>query len=291
MQTPRTTDAVSASEGAAGNGAPHLSQRFFWYSERMLAEPTTSTLPAAGRRYNFSDGDIIMADNDSKYVLRVRDRAEEERPREKMVKFGPQDLSLSELVAVILGVGTKKEEVMAMAQRMLREYGERALLRETSPVRLSAALDIPLAKACQLVACFEIGRRFYENRGGKPVEVRTARQAYMHLRGMADMQKEQLRALYLNSRYQVIHEEIVSVGSLTANIVHPREVYQPAIEHGAAAIIVAHNHPSGSLEATQADIDVTRQLGASGALLGIELLDHLIITAETYVSIIGDTHD
>lgn len=105
------------------------------------------------------------------------------------------------------------------------------------------------------------------------------------------MQKEQLRALYLNSRYQVIHEEIVSVGSLTANIVHPREVFQPSIEFGAAAVIVAHNHPSGSLEPTSADIDVTRQLGASGALLGIELLDHLIITTDSYISIIGDAHE
>jgi DNA repair protein RadC len=251
----------------------------------MLYEAATVPEP-----YAMTDTDTILTDGDSPYLMRVRDRAEEDRPREKLITYGSGALTVAELVAIVLGVGTKKEEVMAMAHRILKEYGERAMVHETNPVHLAEALDIPLTKACQLVASFEIGRRFYENRGGKPVEVRTAGQAYQHLRGMAEMQKEQLRALYLNSRYQVIHEEIVSVGSLTANIVHPREVFQPAIEHGAAAIIVAHNHPSGSLEPTRADIDVTLQLGASGALLGIELLDHLIITDESYISIIGEAH-
>jgi DNA repair protein RadC len=174
---------------------------------------------------------------------------------------------------------------MSMAYRILSEYGERAIMEETNPQILSESLQIPVAKACQLVACFEIGRRFYEKRAGKPVAVRTAAQAYQHLKGMADMQKEQLRALYLSSRYQVMHEEVVSVGSLTANIVHPREVFQPAVEYGAVAVIIAHNHPSGSLEPTDADLEVTAQLQACGNLLGIELLDHLIITGEHYSSI------
>ena len=100
------------------------------------------------------------------------------------------------------------------------------------------------------------------------------------------MKKEQLRGLYLNSRYQVIHEEVISVGSLTSNIVHPREVFQPAIEHGAVAVIIAHNHPSGSLEPTMADHEVTDRLLTAGKLLGIDVLDHLIITDENYVSIL-----
>jgi DNA repair protein RadC len=205
-----------------------------------------------------------------------------------MLAHGPKDLSLAELVAILLGTGTRREEVMSMAYRILREYGERAIMEETNPLHLSEALDIPVSKASQLVASFEIGRRFYESRAGKPVVVRTAAQAYQHLKGMADLQKEQLRALYLNSRYQVVHEETVSVGSLTANIVHPREIFQPAIEYGAAAVIVAHNHPSGLLEPTEADRDVTHQLRACGVLLGIELLDHLIITGEHYLSIMED---
>ena len=118
--------------------------------------------------------------------------------------------------------------------------------------------------------------------------VRTAAQAFEHLKGMGHLQKEQLRGLYLNSRFQVIHEEIISIGSLTANIVHPREVFQPALEYGAVAVIVAHNHPSGFLEPTEADIEATDQLFEAGRVLGVELLDHLIIAGDTYKSCGGE---
>lgn len=239
-------------------------------------------------QYSFRDSDVLHTEADTPYVLRVRDLADEDRPREKLMRYGPEELSLAEIVAILLSVGTRKEEVMSMARRILKEYGERALVRETNPRHLAETLQIPLTKACQLVASFELGRRFYESRAGKPVVVRTAKQAYEHLQGMRNLQKEQLRALYLNSRYQVIHEEVVSVGSLTANIVHPREVFQPAIEYGAVAVIVAHNHPSGSLEPTLADIEVTEQLVAGGKLLGIELLDHLIIVDDTFITMLGD---
>ncbi len=229
--------------------------------------PPLRTRPRARQRtdlptYEVPDHDVVMTETDTPYVLRVRDLSEDERPREKLIRYGPEELSLAEIVAILLGVGTRKEEVMSMAKRVLKEYGERAIVHETNPLHLSETLQIPLAKACQLVASFELGRRFYERRAGRPVVVRTAKQAYEHLQGMRDLQKEQLRALYLNSRYRVIHEEVVSVGSLTANIVHPREVFQPAIEYGAVAVIIAHNHPSGSLEATAADMEVTAQLVA-----------------------------
>jgi DNA repair protein RadC len=102
---------------------------------------------------------------------------------------------------------------------------------------------------------------------------------------MGTSRKEQLRGLYLNSRYQLIHDEVISIGSLTSNIVHPREVFQPAIERGAVALIIAHNHPSGVLEPTTADINVTEQLISAGKVLGIELLDHLIIAKSKYISI------
>jgi DNA repair protein RadC len=103
---------------------------------------------------------------------------------------------------------------------------------------------------------------------------------------MGHLQKEQLRGIYLNSRYEVVHEEIISVGSLTANIVHPREVFQPALEYSAVAVIVAHNHPSGSLEPTEDDMLATEQLSAAGKVLGIDLLDHLVIAGDTYTSLV-----
>lgn len=238
----------------------------------------------SAREYALVDHDVVSGE-DTRYILRVRDMEPDDKPREKLTKYGPSVLSMSELVAVLWGVGTRKEDVLEMSRRALKEYGERAILYETSPVKLAETLDIPLGKAQQLIASLELGRRYYDKRGDRPVYVRTAHQAWEYLRNMGTLQKEQLRGLYLNSRYQLVHEETISVGSLTANIVHPREVFQPAIERGAVAVIVAHNHPSGDLEPTQADIEVTDQLRAGGAILGIELLDHLIITRDTYRSL------
>lgn len=235
--------------------------------------------------YRVSDNDVML--DDAEYELRVKDLPSEERPREKMLQQGAGVLSQAELVAVLWGVGTRKEDVLTMAQRTLQEYGERAILTARKPSELAETLSIPLNKACQLVAAFELGRRAYATgRTGRPIEVRTPRQAYYYFRDMGLNSKEQLRGIYLGSRHQVVHDEIISIGSLTSNIVHPREVFQPAVERGAVAVIIAHNHPSGSLEPSQADVEVTRQLIAAGQILGIDLLDHLIITAAGHQSIL-----
>jgi DNA repair protein RadC len=237
-------------------------------------------------RYAVKDRDLIFAENNAEYVLRLRDLDENDRPREKMLDQGPAALSVAELVSILWGVGNQKEDVLAMARRTLREYGERAIVNELNPQRLSVAAGIPLIKACQIVASLELGRRFYARQpSGQPVHIRNAKQAYQHLRDIGHGKKEQLRGLYLNSRYQVVHDEVISVGSLTSNIVHPREVFQPAIEHGAIAVILAHNHPSGKVEPTMADIHITEQLIAAGKVLGIELLDHLVVTATKHISI------
>ena len=244
----------------------------------------TSSKPKA---YQLADHDLVI--DDEHYVLRVRDMPLEDKPREKLQKYGPSVLSMAELVAILWGVGTRKEDVLAMSRRILKEYGEKAILHETDPEKVAEALMIPQNKAYQLVAGIELGRRFFEKRGERPVFVRTAGQAYHYLSSMGSLKKEELRGLYLNSRYQLIHEETISVGSLTANIVHPREVFQPAIEHGAVAVIIAHNHPSGDLTPTPADQEVTSQLRAAGTILGIDLLDHLIITNNSYRSLTEHT--
>lgn len=250
----------------------------------MMSTMSTATLT----RYSMRDMDTIMGEGETRYVMRVKDLADEDKPREKLLALGPKDLAVAELVAILLGVGTKKEEVMTMANRILREYGERAIVNELNPQRLADTLQIPLPKACQIVASFELGRRFFEKRSGKAVFVSTAQQAFDYLKDMGQMKKEQLRGLYLNSRYRVIHEEVISVGSMTSNIVHPREVFQPAIEYGAAAVIIAHNHPSGKLEATYNDLEVTERLLVASKILGIDLLDHLVIAADHYDSLIDN---
>jgi len=239
---------------------------------------------AAPPRYKLKDNDLIMQEPGSSYVLRFRDIPDEDKPREKLLKSGPHNLSVAELMSIVLGVGTSKEDVLSMARRITREYGEKALLNEVNPELLANALDIPLTKACQVVASFEMGRRYFSKQRGV-VYIRQSKQAYDYLKDMGNLRKEQLRGLYLNSRYQVIHEEVISIGSLTANIVHPREVFQPAVEHGAIAVILTHNHPSGRVNPTQADIEVTQQLVKAGTILGIDVVDHLIITETRHVSL------
>ena len=240
--------------------------------------------------YRITDHDRIVGESNQDYVLRIRDLADADKPREKLVSIGPQALSVAELVAVLWGVGSKKEDVLAMAHRTVREYGEHAMGNVLNAERLAETADIPLSKASQVIAGFELGRRYFATAAGRPVHVRNAKQAFQYLKAMGHLQKEQLRGLYLNSRYQIIYDEVISVGSLTSNIVHPREVFHPAIERGAAAVIIAHNHPSGSLEPTLADLQVTEQLDVAGDILGIELLDHLVIAGDRFISIRENHH-
>jgi len=244
-------------------------------------------MTTASITYTVPDHDTLLHDLAAPYVLRVRDMPRQDRPREKMLAVGAVNLTQAELLAVLWGVGTRSEEVSAMARRILHEYGERALLHQARPDDLATALNIPVTKACQLSAALELGRRAYATeRNGEPVQVRTPEQAYHYFKLMGGLAKEQLHGLYLTSQYQVIHHEVISIGSLTSNVVHPREVFQPAISRGAVAVIVAHNHPSGSLVPSDADLEVTRQLMEAGKILGIELLDHLIVIRQGYCSVL-----
>lgn len=243
---------------------------------------------ATQTKYKLNIDDLILDNPEKKYVLKVKDLAEEDKPREKLISMGPGALTSPELLAIVLAVGTKKEEVMSMSSRIMKEYGAKTIALQTSPKSIEKEFNIPLTKACQIVACFELGRRFFQKSNKGAVTLRTAKQTFEYLKDMGDLSKEYLRGIYLNSHYRVIHDEVISVGSLTANIVHPREVFKPAIERSAAALIIAHNHPSGSIKPTLSDIEITEQLIKSGKILGIELLDHVIIAKNKFFSIPAD---
>ena len=221
--------------------------------------------------YSIQD-DGVLTTGDAGYILKVRDMASDEKPREKMQKYGSANLNLAELIAIVLGTGTRKEEVMAMSKRIIKEYGEKALLSAKDPQKLADLLDIPIGKASQIVASFEIGRRFYQTKNGMPSSIRNAGQAYEYFKSMAELPKEVFKGIYLNSHYQVICDETI---------------FAPALERGAVAIIVAHNHPSGSLTPTEADIIVTDQLVAASKVMGVDVLDHIIVSQKGYASIIN----
>ncbi len=219
------------------------------------------------------------------YVYKLRDLPEAEKPREKLLTRGLSSLSIAELIAIILNTGTVKEDVLAMSSRIIREYGEKSFSSFENPQQLSAQLDIPIGKACQIVASSELGRRFYKRRGGRMVSIRNAKELSAYVRDMHDLPKEHLRGIYLNNHHQVVHDEVLSMGTLDANIIHPREVFKPALEYGAAAVILVHNHPSGFVTASTSDIEITKQIIEAGKIMGIALIDHVVVGKGKHASV------
>jgi len=250
----------------------------------------TKTIEKIQSPYVIRDTDLIMGvpAGERKYVLRVRDLPVDDKPREKLVQQGPEALSIHELLAIILVTGTTKEGVLEMSHRVLREYGEKAIIAERSPEKLAAEMDIPLNKACQIVAVGELGRRFYEKNASGFSVIRSAKDVYDHVKDMHNLPKEYLRGLYLNTHNQIIHDEVISIGTINSNIVHPREVFRPAVEYNAVAIVLVHNHPSGVSEPSEQDVEITNQLVQAGKIMGVHVLDHVIITKDAYKSIAAE---
>lgn len=237
-------------------------------------------------KFYIQEPHLLWLDNsDQAYILRVRDMSPEEKPREKLMKHGPGVLTTAELLAVLLNTGTKKEEVLTMSARIIKEYGEMSVMSETDANRLAKNLDIPLGKATQIIACVELGRRFFMKNSVNAPIIRTPREVYEYVKDMGKLTKEHLRGIYLNTHYKVIHDEVIAIGTIDANITHPREVFSPALEYSASAVILVHNHPSGSVAPSAADIAITEQLISAGLLLGIDLVDHIIITKDAFASI------
>jgi DNA repair protein RadC len=219
------------------------------------------------------------------YPLTIHDLPSEEKPREKLAQSGPEALSIKELLAVVLVTGTTKENILDMSNRLIRDYGERSILAERDPNKLSQDMDIPLVKACQIVACGELGRRFYDRTESGFVTIRNAKDVFDYLQDMRNLPKEHLRGIYLNSHNRILRDEVISIGTVNSNMIHAREVFRPAIECNAAALILAHNHPSGESAPSKEDEDITKDLVQAGKILGISILDHVIITKDSFASV------
>lgn len=241
----------------------------------------TYSIPNLDRLMSIDQGVV----GERQYAYKLRDLPEADKPREKMIAHGPGGLSIVELVAVILNTGTVREDVLSMSSRIIREYGEKSFASFDDPKKMSDELDIPIVKACQIVASSELGRRFYKKAGGRGVSVRNAKDVSAYVRDMHDLPKEYLRGIYLNNHHKVVHDEVLSMGTLDANLIHPREVFKPALEYGASAVILVHNHPSGVVTPSASDIDITKQLIEAGRIMGISLVDHVIVGKGKYVSV------
>ena len=209
----------------------------------------------------------------------------EERPRERLMKNGPSSLSNSELLAIILRTGNKKEDVITLSNKLFNKYNIKKLSR-TSPTKLKKSLGIGDAKACQVSACFELGRRLAQFKEPRKIQIKNAKDlAKILIPEMSSLKKEHLIGIYLNTKKEIIKTETIFIGSLNESVVHPREIFQIALEESAAAIIIAHNHPSGNPSPSGMDVQITKELAKSGEILGIPLLDHIVIGDKKYTSL------
>lgn len=208
----------------------------------------------------------------------MRDLPVSQRPREKLLREGPQTLNDAELVAVLLGSGTAGRSALQVA----RELVARSDLARIPPQELRRTPGVGPARAASLAAGIELGRRLAFPAG--PL-VETPEDACELVADMADLDREHFRALYLDARRRMLACETISVGTLTASLVHPREVFRPALRLAAASLVVAHNHPSGDPTPSAEDAALTRRLRRAGEILGIELVDHVIIGRWGFVSL------
>jgi DNA repair protein RadC len=217
----------------------------------------------------------------------IHDLPLSERPRERLQKLGVEALSAQEILAVILGRGVSGESVMVTAQRLLSRFGSLKGLAGASVEELSQVRGIGLAKAAQLRAAFELASRVEGHTQAEDKQIVKTPEDVVNLVGsrLKDKKKEYFLAILLDMRNQLIKVAEISIGSLEASIVHPREVFKEAISASAASIIFAHNHPSGVPEASEDDINLTKRLAKAGEIVGIDVLDHIIIGDKNFLSL------
>ncbi len=212
---------------------------------------------------------------------KIKDLPKCERPREKLEKYGPSRLSDSELLAILLGSGSRGMNVLELSRKILKKFSGNGLAR-ADVKELKNTFGLGTAKACEIAACFELGRRLLK--GKKAVLIMSPKEVYDEMRDLRDHKKEHFVIFYLDTRNQVIQKEIISIGSLNANLVHPREVFEPAVRHLAAQIVLAHNHPSGDPEPSEDDLVITKRLVEAGKIMGIEVMDHVIVAKSGFMS-------
>lgn len=209
-----------------------------------------------------------------------------DRPRERLITQGATSLSNQELLAILLRTGTKQESVLHLANRVLLYFEQIHHLKDATIEEITSIKGIGQAKAVQILAAVELGRRLSSKQTDTKYTIRSPKDAANYL--MADMtslKQEHFVVLFLNIKNQVMHKQTIFVGSLNASIVHPREIFREAVRRSSASIVCAHNHPSGNPAPSPEDIAVTKRLMEAGSIMGIELLDHIIIGDHQFISL------
>lgn len=213
--------------------------------------------------------------------MRIKDLPQVERPQEKLLKYGVEKLTLNELLAIILGSGTRELNAVELSKKIVRQFGEKQLYL-IKVDDFQTLLGIGKTKACRIIASFELGKRLLN--GKKTSFIMKPRDIWNELTEIRRSKKEHFVVFYLDVKNQIIKKEIVSIGILNTSLVHPREVFEPAVKHLAGQIIISHNHPSDDCSPSEEDIELTKRLVKAGEILGIEIIDHVIISSQKFYS-------
>ncbi len=219
-------------------------------------------------------------------ALTIAELPSSERPRERLAESGPEALSDAELLAILLRTGARNESALTLGQKLLSQAGGIRHLSDMSLEQMTQLRGIGAAKALQLIAGIELGRRVARSSLRERTIIRTPADAADLIRDqLRFLSKEHFICLFLDTKNGVVGRETLSVGSLNASIVHPREVFRAAIRRGCASILCAHNHPSGDPTPSPEDVRMTERLVEAGRIVGIDVLDHLIIGDQKFVSL------
>ncbi|ABS35087.1 DNA repair protein RadC [Clostridium botulinum] len=217
--------------------------------------------------------------------FKIKDLPKNERPQERLIRYGAEVLSNSELLAVILRTGTKNQNIMMLASSLIKETGGLDQLFNQSIEELTKIKGIGVTKAVQILALSELSKRFKTYKSGNEYKISTPLDvSNLVMEDMKYLKQEKLKILILNTKNIVTYIRDVFIGTLNSSIVHPREIFCEAIKKNGASIIICHNHPSGDPTPSKEDINITLRLKECGKLIGIDLLDHIIIGENKYVS-------
>ena len=215
--------------------------------------------------------------------MKIKDLPKSDRPREKLVAKGAENLKDSELLAILLRTGKAGKNVIEVAWQILAKHSKKRLLQMTYQDLVKIG-GIDSAKATTLLAAFELAKRALEVNDTNLPTISNAKDAAAQLTDIRELKKEHFVVLYLNAKNQLVHKETISMGTLNANLVHPREVFEPALKHSAAQIVAAHNHPSGDPKPSEDDIEITKRLTEAGKMMGVEVTDHVIVSKNGHFS-------
>ena len=210
--------------------------------------------------------------------MKIKDLSKIERPREKLISKGSKNLKDEELLAILLGTGIKGKNVIELAKQILRKYSKKRLL-QLDYEELSKIKGIGSAKACTILASQELVKRALKIQEETLPIIRSTKDIVAQAVYLRDRSREHLMTIYLNARNEMVwKKQSTFIGTLNANLVHPREIFQEALRHNAASVILVHNHPSGDAEPSEDDLEITKRIVEAGKIMGIDVLDHVIIT-------------